>query len=127
MKLEEVSLPICVAGIGVFDTKQGKATVVINVLPYKDYTVVILATNKLYEKPFNEYIEYCTQSPLHLLGMVEAWIVHGTDHWFIKPSVWNALSNENQNSILEDIHDFSKNIGHLYKAGASCFFLEKGS
>ncbi len=46
--------------------------------------------------------------------MVESWMAHGSDHWFIKPSVWEKIKPHYRELILKDIWDFSKNIGYKY-------------
>ena len=51
---------------------------------------------------------------LALLEMVETWMVNGTDHWFIKPSVWNGIPVGRRSRILEDILHDAYNIGHPY-------------
>ena len=39
-------------------------------------------------------------------------MIHGSDHWFIKPSVWNKIDINYQKIILERIMDDKYNIGH---------------
>jgi len=38
-------------------------------------------------------------------------MIHGSDHWFIKPSVWNCISKESQSKILNEILNYDFNVG----------------
>ena len=38
-----------------------------------------------------------------LLNLVEGWVIHGTDHWFIRPSVWGALPSSRKRQILDGL------------------------
>lgn len=40
--------------------------------------------------------------PGRLLRVVEAWMVVGTDQWFVRPSTWNSLDSSVQQSVLDD-------------------------
>ncbi|MBU4318069.1 MAG: hypothetical protein KKF30_12460 [Proteobacteria bacterium] len=46
-----------------------------------------------------------------LLKIVEAWMVVGTDQWFIRPSTWNALDSSVQQRVLDD------HFGDEYREG----------
>jgi hypothetical protein len=37
-----------------------------------------------------------------LLKLVEAWMVIGTDQWFVRPSTWNGLASSLQQRVLDD-------------------------
>jgi hypothetical protein len=38
-----------------------------------------------------------------MLDLVEGWMTHGTDHWFIRPSLWHNLAPERQSRIVGDL------------------------
>ncbi len=37
-----------------------------------------------------------TRSDLDLIDIIESWMVRQTDHWFIRPSVWNSIPADRQ-------------------------------
>jgi hypothetical protein len=40
-----------------------------------------------------------------MFTVIESCIIHGSDHWFIKPSVWNEIELEFKKKILDSIND----------------------
>lgn len=107
-------MPVALAGRANFCMKIRQTykdvSVFINVIPFENKTLAIIAGDSRNE----EYIEnYSTlfYNPLNALNIIERWMVHGTDHWFIKPSVWNKLPIERQNRIIEAISNPNSNIG----------------
>ena len=42
-------------------------------------------------------------------------MVRGTDHWFLKPQVWDKVRVQHRRQILDDILDTSKDIGDNYR------------
>jgi len=119
IRIEQV-LPVCLAGtatFGVRDSGQEKdVRVFVNVWPAADETVITIAS-PLNQKVYLEcYIGEFAKRPLGALTMVETWMVRGTDQWFIRPSVWNALPGTRQERILADLVDTRYNIGEPYHA-----------
>lgn len=114
----DIEIPVALAGRGNFianNIKKSDVTVILNVIPYKNGTYFILASIKKYKKYLDSYIDYYKQHPLLLINMVENWMVHGSDHWFIKPSIWNQLKDEFKDNFLDEILDTSKNIGFPFE------------
>jgi len=54
-------------------------------------------------------------SPILVIDMIESWMIFGSDHWFIKPSVWYKVEKDYQSKILKAIFDDSFNIGKEFK------------
>jgi hypothetical protein len=112
----DVQIPVSLAGRGNFFIKKNdtmtNVNVVLNVLPYEDHTYTIIASPSNHDKMVQAYQDAYSKHALVFLTMIESWMVHGSDHWFIKPSVWNHIAKSKQRQILDDIFDFQYNIGH---------------
>lgn len=114
----DIEIPVALAGRGNFvvdDGKNSDVVVIINTIPFKNGTYFILASLNKYKKFIDSYVDYYQQHPLLLINMVENWMVHGSDHWFIKPSIWNQLKDEYKEKFLGEILDDSKNIGFPFE------------
>jgi hypothetical protein len=46
---------------------------------------------------------FCDRSSLALLEMLESWMIHGSDHWFMTPSAWTAIPEARQRTICDRI------------------------
>ena len=86
----------------------------INVLLLDSNTIIFASTLNENERYLQYYFHSVLNDEISFINLVETWMVRGTDHWFIKPSVWWALDKEIQESILSDIHDLKYNIGTPY-------------
>lgn len=51
-------------------------------------------------------------NPLQVLNIVERWMIYGTDHWFLKPSIWHEIPNKRKELILTKMWDLRYNVGH---------------
>lgn len=114
-----VELPVCLGGRGNFfcQTQDGakRETIVFgNVWPSASGTAVALLARKERHDDLSAYLHSFLKRPLGLLSLIETWMVHGTDHWFMRPSDWNAIPQERQSQILADILDDSRNVGSEY-------------
>ena len=49
------------------------------------------------------------------MNAIESCIIHGSDHWFIKPSIWNRINEDSQQRILDSINDDKYNIANKFK------------
>lgn len=111
-------IPVCLAGVGNFGFrgKNGQRNIhaVLQVLPFNDKTFVMIVVPIKYEKYLGWYANKFLSSDLDIVGAIESWMIHGSDHWFIKPSIWNKINTHTQQKILEDIWDTKKNIGDIY-------------
>ncbi len=55
------------------------------------------------------------ESALGVLNMVEQWMIRGTDHWFLCPTVWTKKSLAAQRVVLDEIMDGSQGIDSWLK------------
>lgn len=116
-KIIDVEIPVCIAGRDNFRIKQKskvkEVEIIFNVLPHSKKTYVVICALKKYSRKIQLYLDHF-RNPLQILSLIESWMVHGSDHWFIKPSEWAKIDLNRRNRILADIYDLSKNIGHDY-------------
>lgn len=89
--------------------------IVLNCLPFKDSTSVIISCLNCYKNAVLEFLKYRTQTELFFLSFIESFMINGTEHWFIKPSVWNKLNERKKRQILNDIFFSNWNIRVDYK------------
>ena len=88
--------------------------VIINVLPYDTCTHVVIYGFAKDKNEIENYFKHF-EDPINIINLVEAWMVHGSDHWFLRPSVWQKINPYYQNKIMTDIFDESRTIGRLYE------------
>lgn len=117
----DVVIPVTLAGRGNFSVRKkvGKKyiikniDVILNVLPFSNNTKIIISSLKKNQKDIECYLANFN-NPLDTVNMIESWMVYGSDHWFIKPSVWDKIKPEYQKKILKDIASTSGNIAQKY-------------
>jgi hypothetical protein len=104
-------IPVALAGRGNFYLKERGVEVILNVLPLEDKTFIFISTLKEFETELKCYMKQFV-NPLQIVSAVESWMIHGSDHWFIKPSIWQAIDSKYQKIILNQILDDNYNIGN---------------
>ena len=108
-------VPVALAGRGNFFIKTMRKIksidLIINVLPLNCKTLIFASTLKKFTNEFDHYMKQFFY-PLKAVSMIENWMIHGSDHWFIKPSEWHKLDDWLQKEILNEIANTSYNIGH---------------
>ena len=109
-------IPCSLAGKGgiVVKTKSKLLVVdvILNVLPYEDKTYVIIATHHKYKIHLKEYLNRFMQHPFSMITMVESWMLYGSDHWFVRPSVWENLDKSIQKELIDEMFS-EKNINAI--------------
>lgn len=119
----DIVVPVCLAGIGNFgikDTNKSRTSNVLSVLqvlPFNDKTFVVMFAPVKHKKGLALYIDKYWQNDVDIINNIETWMTYGSDHWFIKPSVWNNILPEKQKEIINAIWDMDKNIGDRYEIG----------
>lgn len=109
-------LPVCLAGRGNFMLQDGEDIVaILNVWPRAAATDVFMLVQKRHEAAARNYFVNWQQPDFRFVSMVESWMIHGTDHWFLRPSVWNEIPKQRQAAILKDILETPFNIGQEYQ------------
>ena len=108
----DLRLPVCLSGLGILICKQDNTTkramCILAIIPEAQGTTVILCTAK---EHMNALATYCSdESSPGFLAMMESWLCHGSDHWFIAPSNWHAIPESRQQAVLERILDPNPSI-----------------
>lgn len=110
-------IPVALAGRGNFyiklKNKFKNVEAILNVLPLEDKTYIFIATLKKFTKELDAYMSQF-RNTLQIVSLIENWMIHGSDHWFIKPSIWEKIDKNFQNEILETIMDDKYNIGNEF-------------
>lgn len=101
-----LELPVAVSGVVFVDYQKGKTVhhipCVVGVIPQEGATLLLIGTirrHRAFLKAWQKRID----NILGMLNLVEGWMVHGTDHWFIRPSVWEALPSSRKRQILDGL------------------------
>lgn len=117
-------VPVCLAGMGNFWIRDKNGThcvrAFLNVWPTHDRSVVCISAkhsdNKCLRVCLGEFLGGQLLGPLTL---IETWMVNGTDHWFIAPSVWAEIPTARRERILGEHQESKHHIGVAY--GRSIF------
>ena len=111
--------PICLSGLGNFSINDNgthhNVHAVLNILPNPGKTFLSITVSLKHRKYLQDYLALFLNHLNGPLNMMESWMGNGTDHWFIKPSEWEAIPQNRQEKILADIYDESQNIGAHFK------------
>lgn len=114
----EEPLPVCLSGFGNFyvahPDRNERVNAILSVWPTDKRTHVIMAVPKRHEAALATYMATYLNRSLGILTMIETWMVNGTDHWFITPSVWEKLPKKRQKQIFADILSEKHSIGEPY-------------
>ncbi|WP_144259405.1 hypothetical protein [Methylocystis sp. ATCC 49242] len=103
----DLRLPVCLSGLGILNYVEGSKTMralcLLAIVPEERQTKIIVGAAKEHA---NALASYCSNgtSPA-LLAMMESWLCHGSDHWFMTPSEWHAIPESRQKAILGRISD----------------------
>ena len=98
----DIQLPVCLSGIGVLnysvDTHPQRALCLLAIIPEPGKTKIIYGSADEH-MPALETL-YRDQSSPAVLEMLESWMCHGSDHWFITPSEWAEISESRKAAAL---------------------------
>ena len=112
-------IPVCLSGRGNFvvrrDDKTDDVRAVLNVIPGAGHTFVAVAVLKRHRDALELFKGLFLGDAPSLIAAVETWMIHGTDHWFVDPSVWARIVPSKAREILDDILDDAWNIGTRYE------------
>lgn len=97
-------IPIALSGKGNFYYKNKNVDIIMNILPVKNSTYIFFSSLKKHTKPLELFMSQM-ENPLKMMCIIESCLIHGSDHWFIKPSVWNKIKPDLQQKILDSIND----------------------
>jgi len=106
-------IPVALAGKGNFYYKKN-INIIMNILPRSDNTYIFFSTLKKHTEALKIYMRRF-ENPLLMMNAIESCMIHGSDHWFIKPSVWNRIDTEFQQEILNSIFDDKYDIADKFE------------
>ena len=100
-----LQLPVCLSGIGVLNYKRhGEAhrgLCFITILPEAERTKIMIGADRQHADAVEHHIS--DDGSLAVLAMLESWMIHGSDHWFMTPSAWASIPHDRQRAICERI------------------------
>lgn len=121
LTIPQHQLPACLAGRGNFRFKAENSeqiqevVAILNVWPTETDTSLLMVVREQDQAAAETYFARFSQPEFNSVSMVESWMVHGSDHWFMRPSAWNVIPEVRQRKILHDMLDTTFNIGNEYR------------
>ncbi|EWH10106.1 hypothetical protein KLA_16947 [Cellulophaga geojensis KL-A] len=106
----EKTLPVAFSGITNFYENNLEVHLIINCLPYKNETLLILAYNEK-DEPIIEkelFSKYDLENNDSLLNFIEVISVNGTDNIFFDIKYWDNLPEETQKKYIKDFSNFTE-------------------
>lgn len=101
-----VQFPVTIAGMLPFDVDDHgtRRTIYccVNLLPSVDETKLILCAREADYAALKNFLVTCWNG-MGIVGMIESWMTHGTDHWFMRPSEWDSIPQSRQRLIIDEI------------------------
>lgn len=113
----DMEIPVALAGSGPFFVNDGKGGddnetfLLMNVVPSTGNTLVIFAGLSSNSTAIEAYQKRWDNHVLTFLSMIESWMINGTDQWWVKPSIWDALPQDRQLKLIDLMIDCGQNIG----------------
>ncbi|WP_379138666.1 hypothetical protein [Paenibacillus sp. sgz500958] len=83
--------------------------VILICMPAKETTDFIIVTDKELHAKESSYFASVINDDIYILNLIERFIVM-TDEWWIKPSVYNNLSEERKKILIEDLYCFGEGL-----------------
>ncbi|MGD1047072.1 MAG: hypothetical protein ABR936_17345 [Bacteroidota bacterium] len=116
----DLQVPVSLAGRGNFVCKDSTGEihyvdVILNILPFDNWTYVLAVTPQRNKKFLEAYFSQFMIHPLVIFAMVETWMIHGSDHWFLRPSILQLINPKIQAAIIESLESMDNNIGEVCK------------
>lgn len=105
-------IPVALAGKANFYYKKN-VDIIMNILPRTDNTYIFFSTLEKHTKALKLFVRQF-ENPLLMMNAIESCMIHGSDHWFIKPSVWNKIDQDSRQRILDSIIDDKYNIANKF-------------
>jgi hypothetical protein len=99
----DVQLPVCLSGIGVLnyiaDSRPDRALCLLAIIPEPGKTKIICGSADEHMDALKNL--YRDESSPAVLEMLESWMCHGSDHWFMTPSEWDIISASRKKAACE--------------------------
>lgn len=108
-----LEIPVALSGLGVMryrDPKKHRALCLLGILPQGKTTLTFIAAARRHSEAIAHYSKQM-QFGFGALNAMESWMVYGSDHWFIRPSAWDAIPTTRQSLILKALERVEHSIG----------------
>jgi hypothetical protein len=108
-----LEIPVALSGLGVMgyrDPKNHRALCLLGILPQGKTTLTFIAAARRHSEAIAHYSKQM-QFGFGALNAMESWMVYGSDHWFIRPSAWDAIPTSRQSLILKALEGVEHSIG----------------
>lgn len=92
------------------DGVRHKPMILINCLPHASGTTILLAVPRAHGDALDTYLATYLDKDYGLVDMLESWMVNGTDHWFLSPSVWGAIAPSVRLEIVSAVQSTEQTI-----------------
>lgn len=100
----DMPLPVALSGLAFFEADGVVVTTIVGVIPQGGGTLIYMVGRHGDEARITTYLA-SKEYDLLALDMVEAWMIRSTDHWFLKPDVWNAIPSHRQAVLLQEMSE----------------------
>lgn len=110
----DIELPVALCGSGQFhvDPKNPRPVMaLLNVIPQPGSTLILMGAEAAQEPDLVAYLNQWSTHAIKLLGMIESWMIFGTDQWYLRPSVWSAVPSDRQRALCRLILNPRRHIG----------------
>src|SRR5262249_45698727 len=109
-----LDIPVALSGLGVLryrdSSRKHRTLCLLGILPQEKTTLTFIAAAGRHCDAIALYANKML-SGFGDLHAMEIWMVYGSDHWFIRPSVWEALPESRRSLILKAIENVDYNVG----------------
>jgi hypothetical protein len=101
-----IEIPVCLSGMDCVNLKVGeldrRILVILNVIPEPGNTYIIGYVPPADREFLTLYME-AIDGLLPGLNTIESAMLHSTDHWYLRPSIWDRLPEKRKNQILSEV------------------------
>ncbi|MEL7683362.1 hypothetical protein AAG594_03410 [Citromicrobium bathyomarinum] len=100
-----IEIPVAISGAILSNYRKRSqkvrvAPLVLGLIPEQGSCLVYLSSLSNH-RAYLKLLEKRFQFAIHTLNLIEQWMVYGTDHWFLRPSVWDHLPDTRKTRIIE--------------------------
>lgn len=105
-----LAFPVALSGMASVTVQGTPRLWLMGVIPQAQGTLIFLVGGPGSQAGIDSFLAHKDQD-LPLIDIVERLMVRGTDHWFLRPSVWDALSPARQRALLALMADADSGMG----------------
>jgi hypothetical protein len=99
----DLQLPVCLSGMGVLNYIDAgvrkRALCLLAIIPEAGQAKIMYGTADMHMRALQSC--FSDQSSPAVIEMLESWMCHGSDHWFMTPSEWRVISESRKQATLD--------------------------